>query len=144
MKEILMQFIRNSAVHGIEAPEVRKAKKKNETGVIKLSIKMTEDHQNIHIKLSDDGGGLNYKKIAEKALAGKLIKKEDAKNQDVLMKIIFAPGFSTAETEGVHGGRGIGLNLVRDRIKEVGGTIKLRSETDKGILFFVSVPAQKK
>jgi len=143
MKEILMQFIRNSAVHGIEAPNVRKAKKKNEIGVIKLSIKITEDHQNIHIKLSDDGGGLNYRKIAEKALANKLIKREDAKNPDILMKVIFAPGFSTAETEGVHAGRGIGLNLVRDRIKEVGGTIKLRSETDKGVLFFVSVPVQK-
>jgi len=144
MKEVLMQFIRNSAVHGIELPDVRKAKGKNETGVIKLSIKMTENHQNINIKLSDDGGGLNYKKIAEKALASNLIKKEDAKNQDVLMKIIFQPGFSTADTEGVHAGRGIGLNLVRDRIKEVGGTIKLRSEDDKGILFFVSVPIQKK
>jgi two-component system chemotaxis sensor kinase CheA len=144
MKEVLMQFIRNSAVHGIELPDVRKAKGKNEIGVIKLSIKMTEDHKNINIKLSDDGGGLNYKKIAEKALASNLIKKEDAKNQDVLMKIIFQPGFSTADTEGVHAGRGIGLNLVRDRIKEVGGTIKLRSEDDKGILFFVSVPVQKK
>jgi len=144
MKEILMQFIRNSAVHGIELPDDRKAKGKNETGIIKLSIKMTEDHQNIHIKLSDDGKGLDYKKIAEKALESNLIKKEDADNKDVLMKIIFAPGFSTAETEGVHAGRGIGLNLVRDRIKEVGGTIRLRSENDKGILFFVAVPVQKK
>ena len=144
MKEILMQFIRNSAVHGIETPDVRVSKGKSEIGIIKLSIKMTDNHQHIHIKLSDDGGGLNYKKISEKALAGNLIKKEDAKNQDVLMKIIFQPGFSTAETEGIHAGRGIGLNLVRDRIKEVGGTIKLRSEDDKGILFFVSIPVQKK
>lgn len=53
----------------------------------------------------------------------------------MLMKVIFAPGFSTAATEGMHGGRGIGLNLVRDRIKEVNGTIKLRSETDKGTVF---------
>jgi two-component system chemotaxis sensor kinase CheA len=144
MKEILMQFIRNSAVHGVETPDVRKAKGKNETGIIKLSIKMAEDRQNILIKLSDDGKGLDYKKIAEKALANNLIKKEDVNNKDALMKTIFAPGFSTAETEGVHAGRGIGLNLVRDRIKEAGGTIKLRSETDKGILFFVSLPAVQK
>jgi len=144
MKEVLMQFIRNSAVHGIETPDVRKAKGKNETGVIKLSIKMTEDHQNINIRFSDDGKGLDYKRIAEKALSGGLIKKEDAANKDVLMKMIFAPGFSTAETEGIHAGRGIGLNLVRDRIKEVGGSIKLRSEADKGILFFVSLPIVKK
>jgi len=144
MKEVLMQFIRNSAVHGIEAPEVRKEKGKNETGVIKLSIKMTEDHQSINIRFSDDGKGLDYKRIAEKALSSGLIKKEDATNKDVLMKMIFAPGFSTAETEGIHAGRGIGLNLVRDRIKEVGGSIKLRSEADKGILFFVSLPIVKK
>jgi len=135
-----MQLIRNSAIHGIESPDVRAGKGKNETGIIKLSIKLTEDHQNINIKLSDDGQGLNYKKIAEKALSKKLIKPEDANNHDILMKAIFAPGFSTAETEGVHAGRGIGLNLVRDRLKEINGTIKLRSEADKGTLFLLSVP----
>ena len=145
IKDILTQLIRNSAVHGIEAPEKRKAKGKNETGVIKLSIKIAEDRKNIHIKLSDDGGGLDYKRIGEKALAKKLIKPEDANNPDILMKAIFAPGFSTAETEGVHAGRGIGLNLVRDRLKEIFGSVKLRSEAGKGTLFFMSVPiAQQK
>jgi len=140
MKEILMQLIRNSALHGIEMPEERKAKGKNETGMVKLSIKMTEDHKNIQIKLTDDGRGLDYKKIAERALAKNLIKKEDAKNPDILMKVIFMPGFSTAEAETVHGGRGIGLNLVRDRIKEVKGSVKLKSEPGKGTLFFISIP----
>ena len=143
MKEVLMQLIRNSVVHGIEAPEDRKAKGKNETGIIKLSIKMTEDRKRIELKLSDDGKGLDYKKIAEKAVANKLIKKEEANNKDMLLKAIFMPGFSTAETEGVHAGRGIGLNLVKDRIKEVNGVIKLRSEPDKGTLFFVSLPVGK-
>jgi len=140
MKEILMQLIRNSALHGIEMPEDRKAKGKNEIGIIKLSIKMTEDHKNIQIKLTDDGKGLDYKKISERALAKKLIKPEDAKNPDILSKVIFLPGFSTADTETVHGGRGIGLNLVRDRIKEVKGGIKLKSEPGKGTLFFISIP----
>jgi len=140
MKEILMQLIRNSVVHGVETPDVRKTKGKNETGTIKLSIRMTDDRRNIHMKLSDDGKGLDYRKIGAKALANKIIKKEDVNNKDMLIKAIFAPGFSTADEEGVHAGRGIGLNLVRDRVKEVGGTIKLRSETDKGLLFFVSVP----
>jgi two-component system chemotaxis sensor kinase CheA len=140
IKEILMQLIRNSALHGIEMPDERKAKGKNELGVIKLSIKMTEDHKNVHVKLTDDGRGLNYKKIAERALEKGLIKKEDASNNDVLMKVILMPGFSTADTETVHGGRGIGLNLVRDRIKEIKGNIKLKSETDKGTMFFISLP----
>jgi two-component system chemotaxis sensor kinase CheA len=140
IKEILMQLIRNSAVHGIEMPDERKAKGKNETGIIKLSIKMTEDHKNIQIKLTDDGKGLDYKKIAERALSRNLIKKEDVKNTDSLMKVIFMPGFSTAETETVHGGRGIGLNLVRDRLKEVRGAVKVRTEANKGTLFFISIP----
>jgi len=140
MKEILMQLIRNSALHGIESPDDRKAKGKNPIGVIKLTIKMTEDRKNIHIKLIDDGKGLDYKKIAQRAVAKKLIKPEDAKNPDILMKVIFMPGFSTADTETVHGGRGIGLNLVRDRIKEVKGGIKVKSEPNKGTLFFISLP----
>jgi len=56
------------------------------------------------------------------------------------MKVIFAPGFSTAETEGIHAGRGIGLNLVRDRLKDINGSVKMRSEADKGMLFFISIP----
>jgi two-component system chemotaxis sensor kinase CheA len=143
MKEILMQLIRNAAVHGIELPEVRKEKGKNEVGIVKLSIKMTEDKKSIHVKLTDDGKGLDYKKIAERAINNKLIKKEDANNKDLLMKAIFLPGFSTAETEGLHAGRGIGLNLVRDRIKEVNGTLKLHSEADKGTVFFFSIPVPK-
>ncbi|MCL2764763.1 MAG: ATP-binding protein [Treponema sp.] len=140
MKDILTQLIRNSAIHGIEMPDVRKAKGKNAKGIIRLSIKMSEDRKNIHIRFTDDGGGLDYKKIGEKALSKKLIRPADINNNDMLMKVIFAPGFSTAETEGIHAGRGIGLNLVRDRLKEINGSIKLRSETNKGILFFVSIP----
>ena len=144
MKEILMQLIRNSAVHGVEAPDIRKAKGKNETGIIKVSIRMSEDNQYIKLKLSDDGSGLNYKMIGERALSQNLIKKENVNNKDMLIKAIFAPGFSTADDEGIHAGRGIGLNLVRDRVKEVNGTIRLHSEPDKGIVFFVSIPAVAK
>jgi two-component system chemotaxis sensor kinase CheA len=140
IKEILMQLIRNSAVHGIEMPDVRKARGKAETGSIKLSIKMAADRKQIQIKLSDDGNGLDYKKIAEKALSKKLIKEEEINNKDALLKAIFAPGFSTAETEGVHAGRGIGLNLVRDRLKEINGSIKLRSEDKKGTIFLITLP----
>jgi two-component system chemotaxis sensor kinase CheA len=143
IKDILMQLIRNSAVHGIEMPEVRKSKGKNENGNIKLSIKLTDDKKHIHIKLSDDGNGIDYKKVSQKALSKGLIKKEDADNKDALMKALFAPGFSTAETEGVHAGRGIGLNLVRDRIKEINGSVKLKTEAGKGTVFLISIPAAK-
>jgi len=140
MKDVLMQLIRNSAVHGVEMPDVRLKKGKKEEGVIRLSIKMAEDQKTINIKFSDDGNGLDYKKIGERAIHKKLIKPEDAENRDALKKIIFSPGFSTAEREGVHGGRGIGLNLVRDRIKEVNGTLGMKSEDGKGVMFALAIP----
>jgi two-component system chemotaxis sensor kinase CheA len=143
IKEILTQLVRNSVVHGIEAPDERVKKGKNETGTVKLSIKMAENGKQIHIRYSDDGKGLDYKKIAKKAISRKIIKKEEAENENMLLKAIFAPGFSTADVEGVHGGRGIGLNLVRDRIKEVNGTIRLRSEIDKGIVFQIVIPVSQ-
>jgi two-component system chemotaxis sensor kinase CheA len=143
VKDILMQLIRNSVIHGVETPEVRAEKGKNETGVIRCSIKLTEDRKYVQIKLSDDGKGLDYERIKERAVENKVLTEAEAEDKNNLLKAIFAPGFSTAETEGVHAGRGIGLNLVRDRIKEIRGNVKLRSEPDKGTIFFISIPAQK-
>jgi two-component system chemotaxis sensor kinase CheA len=140
MKEVLMQLIRNSVVHGIEMPEVRSKRGKNETGIVKLSIKT--DGKVIQVKLLDDGGGLDFAKIREKALRLNMIKKEDANNKNALLGAIFAPGFSTAETEGIHGGRGIGLNLVRDRVRDAKGTIKLQTEPGKGTMFCILFPVQ--
>jgi two-component system chemotaxis sensor kinase CheA len=142
MKEILMQLIRNSVAHGIETPAERLAKGKNEIGIIKLTIKLVNNIANIELR--DDGRGLDYKKIAEKAVRNKIIRKEDATDKNMLIKAIFAPGFSTAENEGMHAGRGIGLNLVRDRIKEVHGAIKLRSEPNKGTLFLITIPIERR
>jgi two-component system chemotaxis sensor kinase CheA len=138
MKEALMQLIRNSVAHGIESPEERNKKKKNETGLIWLSIKIKDE--NIHVKLGDDGRGLDYEKIAQKALRLNLIKKDEAKNKDVLLKTIFSPGFSTAETEGVHAGRGIGLSLVMDRRRSAKGSIKVKSEQGSGAIFKILLP----
>ncbi len=138
IKEVLMQFIRNSVVHGIETPEERISSGKDEIGAIHLSIKMEKRH--IHIKLSDDGRGLDFKKIAEKALNKNLITPKDAENKQALVKVLFSPGFSTAETESVNAGRGIGLNLVLDRVRSGNGSIKVYSKQGKGTTFNVSFP----
>jgi len=138
MKEVLMQLIRNSVVHGIETSEERRAKGKKETGLIRLSIKVED--KTIHVKLMDDGRGLDFDKISKKALSLKMIKPEEANNKGVLLNAIFSPGFSTADNEGVHAGRGIGLNLVRDRVRDAKGTIKLQTEKDKGTVFNVFFP----
>jgi two-component system chemotaxis sensor kinase CheA len=134
IKEVLMQLIRNAVVHGIEAPEVRTAKGKNEMGTIRLSIKT--DGKTIHIKLGDDGNGLDFGKISQKALNLNIIKPEEVNNKNTLLNVIFSPGFSTADDEeGMHAGRGIGLNLVRDRVRDAKGTIKLQTEAEKGTIF---------
>jgi len=138
MKEVLVQLVRNSVLHGIEEPSERRAKGKEETGVIRLSIK--KENNNVHIRLSDDGKGLDFKKISKKAIQTKRIRPEDGSNKNILLKVIFSPGFSTSETESIHGGRGIGLNLVKDRVRDTKGTIKLQSESDKGTVFNFDFP----
>jgi two-component system chemotaxis sensor kinase CheA len=142
IKEILMQLIRNSVVHGIELPNERIAHGKDETGKVRLSIKLTEE--NIQVKLGDDGNGLDFEKIAAKALQLNLIKNEDIKSREALLKAIFSPGFSTAETAGVHAGRGIGLNLVRDRVRDVKGSVKVQTESGKGTIFIIIFPVDSK
>ncbi|MDR0376137.1 MAG: hypothetical protein LBH85_10555 [Treponema sp.] len=139
MKEVLMQLVRNSVAHGIEPPEERAAKGKDEKGVIYLSIKTEKDM--IHIRLRDDGGGINYDKIRQKALENGFIKTEaEGHDKNKLLHFIFSPGFSTADIETVHGGRGIGLNIVRDKVKDLGGTLKIQSEKDKGTAFNLYIP----
>ena len=138
IKEVLVQLVRNSVLHGVEEPKKRIAKGKNETGVIRLSIKM--EGSNVHVRLGDDGIGLDFNKIRERAIEMKMIRPEDGNNKNLLLKAIFSPWFSTSDTDGIHGGRGIGLNLVRDRVRDVKGTIKLQSEPDKGTVFNFDFP----
>jgi two-component system chemotaxis sensor kinase CheA len=138
MKEVVMQLIRNAVVHGIETPEERLVGGKDETGTIRLSIRFLDDK--IHLMLGDNGNGLNFDKIAEKALQLKLIKKEEVKSKNTLIKAIFSPGFSTSETEGIHAGRGIGLNLVQDRVRDGKGSIKVQTKPGKGTVFNIYFP----
>jgi len=139
MKEVLMQLVRNSVAHGIESPTDRLDCGKKEAGIIRLSIKTRG--QNIHVKLGDDGRGFDYKKIAEKALQKNIIKAEDAENREALFKVLFSPGFSTANTENVHAGRGIGLNLVQDRVRAAKGSLTVQTELGKGTVFNIVFPA---
>jgi two-component system chemotaxis sensor kinase CheA len=139
IKDVLMQLVRNSVVHGVESPEERVAKGKDETGTIRLSIKA--ENNMIYMRLRDDGGGINYDKIRQKALTNGFIKNEsEGQDKNKLLQCIFSPGFSTADTETVHGGRGIGLNIVRDKVRELGGSLKVQSEKDKGTAFNLYIP----
>jgi len=142
MKEVLMQLVRNAMYHGIEKPDMRIAQGKGEAGVITLSIQVVSDK--IVIQLSDDGNGLDFEKIHRKALEKALIPSSTAlDDKNALMQALFCAGFSTAESADMHAGRGIGLNLVRDRVKECHGSIKLQSDTGKGTTFRIYLPLEE-
>ncbi|MDR2659505.1 MAG: hypothetical protein LBC27_05900 [Spirochaetaceae bacterium] len=142
IKEVLLQLVRNAVFHGIETPEERLKKGKDETGLIKVSLKL--ENENINIKLRDDGKGLDFNKIKERAEKMHIIKKdENIINKNRIYQAIFMPGFSTAESGGMHAGRGVGLNIVRSRIIDQGGTIKIQTTPDKGSTFYISLPVDK-
>ncbi|MDR2518372.1 MAG: hypothetical protein LBD13_03040 [Spirochaetaceae bacterium] len=136
MKEVLMQLIRNAVYHGIESCDLRRAQGKEDAGVVSLSI--TLEQAGIRMILRDDGKGLDFAKIRAKAAELNLPIPDD--REESLLNIIFSPGFSTAEDSGMHAGRGIGLNLVRDRIEEVRGTIMVHTEYGKGTIFTIIIP----
>jgi two-component system chemotaxis sensor kinase CheA len=139
MKEILTQLVRNAVSHGIEDPESRAAQKKDRTGIIGLSVAVKDDA--IRMVLQDDGGGLDFEKIAAKAEERGLIKNPaDKTNTQFLLNLIFRPGFSTSDSENLHAGRGIGLNLVRDRLRELHGRIHVKSARGEGTVFDMTIP----
>jgi two-component system chemotaxis sensor kinase CheA len=139
MKEVLTQLVRNAVYHGIEMPSFRISREKNETGQIHLSIAVEGDK--IHIILTDDGQGLDFNQIREKAkVLNLLTDSPDTADTKQLVQAIFIPGFSTAEDTGLHAGRGIGLSLVRDRLYAINGSVKLHTEEGKGTIFHIFIP----
>jgi two-component system chemotaxis sensor kinase CheA len=140
LKDVLVQLIRNSVVHGIELPEDRIEIGKNETGTIKLSVKR-EDGK-IIVQLGDDGRGIDFKKIRAKALSLNLITKAESNSKAALLKAMFSPGFSTADEAGMHAGRGVGLDIVQERLKEINGTVKIQTDFGKGTVFIITIPAK--
>jgi len=141
MKEILMQLVRNAVYHGIENPENRASGGKDEAGRIDLSIEVADGK--VVIQLTDDGKGLDFAAIRERAERMNLVadrKRLDDKN--TLLQLLFTPGFTTVKEADMYAGRGVGLNLVRERIREVKGSIKLQSEDGKGTLFRIILPME--
>jgi two-component system chemotaxis sensor kinase CheA len=139
VKDILLQLVRNAVCHGIEAPDERREKGKEVVGLIQLRIREKEDK--LQIKLKDDGQGINFDKIRERAERLQLIKGEEmGRDKNRLLQAIFTAGFSTADEAGLHGGRGIGLSLVWERIRDIGGSIKVQTEAGKGTAFILYIP----
>lgn len=134
----LLHLVRNAYDHGVEAPEVRAAQGKSETG--KLTIKAYHQGNRTKIEVSDDGQGLNWVRIRQRAIDMNLLDPSHLATEAELAEIMFAPGFSTAEKVNDLSGRGIGLDVVRDRIGALHGTIDVRSVLGKGTTFVMQFP----
>ncbi len=134
----LVHLVRNSLDHGIEPPEERLAKGKPETGVLELCAY----HQggNIVIEIHDDGAGLNTERILKKAIEKGLVKEGDNLPKEKIHELIFHPGFSTAEQVSDVSGRGVGMDVVKRNIKDLGGSVEVRSEEGVGSTFTIRLP----
>ncbi len=134
----LEHLIRNSIAHGIESAKQRKKLKKQEKGLLKLDI--SREGKDIIIEFSDDGQGLDLKKIRSKAEERGLLDKGMNPSDDHLANLIFVPGFSTADSVTQVSGRGVGMDVVQSELKQVGGSVSLTTEKNKGTRFFIRLP----
>ncbi|PAD27171.1 chemotaxis protein CheA [Niallia circulans] len=136
----LVHLIRNALDHGVETPEVRRANNKSEEGTVVLRAYHSGNH--VFIELEDDGAGINKEKVLSKAINKGIISKEVAKTltNNQIAELIFASGFSTADQISDISGRGVGLDVVKNTIESLGGSITIESEEGKGSLFSIQLP----
>ena len=134
----LTHMIRNSADHGIEAPEVRLAAGKPEIGTIRLSAEQAGG--NILIVVEDDGGGINRDRVVQVARDRMVIGPDQQLTEEQIDNLIFAPGFSTAEAVSDISGRGVGMDVVLSNIKKIGGSVHVKSRTGQGTRMTLRLP----
>lgn len=140
IKDPLTHMVRNSADHGVEMPDVRAAGGKPETGTIRLSA--YHEGGAIIIKIADDGAGLDPEKIRAKVMEKGLATADElaSMSEQQIQRFIFAAGFSTAAKVTNLSGRGVGMDVVRTNIEQIGGSIDLHSEVGKGTTFAIKIP----
>ncbi|MFX1454262.1 MAG: chemotaxis protein CheW [Promethearchaeota archaeon] len=136
----LIQLIRNAIYHGIETPKERRKKGKNDIATLRL--KTYRRAGSIYIEVQDDGAGINYDKIRKKIVDKGYYDENEVKELDVdtLHQFILMPGFSTLTDADILSGRGMGMAIVAEKIKDLGGNFSIYSEKDVGTRFTLIVP----
>jgi two-component system chemotaxis sensor kinase CheA len=134
----LVHLVRNSVDHGIEMPQARVAAGKPAAGVI--SLEAYHKGGNIVVEVCDDGGGLQRDRILAKARERGLVAASQVLSDDDIFHLIFMPGFSTNDQATDISGRGVGMDVVRRNIKELGGSIELSSTAGRGSRFVITLP----
>lgn len=140
LSDPLTHLIRNSVDHGIESPEDREKTGKPRQGLIELRAYHQAGH--VYIGITDDGGGIDGPAVGEKAVQKELITREQMKEmgEKELAKLIFKPGFSTAEQVSDVSGRGVGMDVVMTNIQQLGGTVEIDTELNRGTTISLVLP----
>jgi two-component system chemotaxis sensor kinase CheA len=134
----LVHLVRNAIDHGIESPESRLGSGKSAHGVIELSA--YHKGGNVVVEVRDDGGGLKRDKILAKARERGLVAPDEELSEERVFNLIFAPGFSTADVVSDVSGRGVGMDVVKRNINELGGHVQIHSAPGKGSMVRIRLP----
>jgi two-component system chemotaxis sensor kinase CheA len=138
LSEPMTHLIRNAVDHGIEPPEERRAAGKDPEGTLTLSAEQKAGR--IIIRIADDGRGIDRDRVLAKAIANGLVAPDAQLSDDDINQLIFAPGFSTAAQVSNISGRGVGMDVVKQNVKELGGRITIESTPGKGTTFALALP----
>lgn len=134
----LMHLVRNAIDHGIESVEERKKNGKKESGTIILKASQRGNHVIIEVK--DDGGGINIQRVKEKAIEKGLLDKGAEIDDKELVNFIFTPGFSTKEVVSEVSGRGVGMDVVKEKLAAIGGFPEIDTEKGRGTAVTLTIP----
>ncbi|MBB6443863.1 chemotaxis protein CheA [Bacillus benzoevorans] len=136
----LVHLIRNSIDHGIETPEIRRSRGKSEEGTVILKAYHSGNH--VFIEIEDDGNGISRDKVLQKALKNGIVSPQNAAalSDQQVYELIFASGFSTAEKISDISGRGVGLDVVKNTIENLGGNVSIDSIEGSGSKFSIQLP----
>lgn len=140
IRDPMTHIIRNAIDHGIETPAARLKAGKREIGLLEIAARQSGN--TISIIISDDGKGLDQERIAAKAVEAGLVSRATMKamSREEILQFVFAPGLSTAEQVSSVSGRGVGLDVVRANLENVGGSIEVASEPGSGSQFTLRIP----
>ncbi|HWE37371.1 MAG TPA: chemotaxis protein CheA [Isosphaeraceae bacterium] len=138
LAEPMIHLIRNAVDHGLESPDERRAAGKPATGRITIGAEYAGDR--VAIRVAEDGRGLDRARIVRKGVAAGLLPPDASPDDPRVVNVIFEPGFSTRDQVGELSGRGVGLDVVRDTIRALRGSLSVRSEAGQGTTFLLRLP----